>query len=124
MCSFRREQKRAERGARAARLKIALKEVEQESAREGERSDRRKKESISGGEVGTANKHSQSLTSLCVMLYRAEKPSFATAMSVWKERDSRPEDDWISGGIFVPQYRPIRGATADTQIKHVIFHYF
>lgn len=26
--------------------------------------------------------HSQSLTSLCVMLYRAEKPSLATAMSV------------------------------------------
>ena len=61
--------------------------------------------------------HSQSLTSLCVMLYRAEKPSLATAMSVWKERDSRPEDDWISGGIFVPQYRPIRGATANTQIN-------
>lgn len=34
-------------------------------------------------------------------------------MSVWKERDSRPEEDWISGGIFVPQYRPIRGDTAD-----------
>lgn len=51
------------------------------------------------------------------MLYRAEKPSLATAMSVWKDRDSRPEDDWISGGIFVPQYRPIRGATADVQIK-------
>ncbi|TNN57564.1 hypothetical protein EYF80_032230 [Liparis tanakae] len=37
------------------------------------------------------------------VLTRAEKPSLATAMSVWKERDSRPEDDWISGGIFVPQ---------------------
>lgn len=47
--------------------------------------------------------HSLSLTSLRVMLYRAEKPSLATAMSVWKERDSRPEDDWISGGILVPQ---------------------
>lgn len=48
-------------------------------------------------------------------------------MSVWKERDSRPEEDWISGGIFVPQYRPIRGDTADAhthtqkQIKLVCF---
>lgn len=45
------------------------------------------------------------------MLYRAEKPSLATAMSVWKESDRRPVEDWISGGIFVPQYRPIRGPT-------------
>lgn len=32
-------------------------------------------------------------------------------MSVWKESDRRPVEDWISGGIFVPQYRPIRGPT-------------
>jgi len=32
-------------------------------------------------------------------------------MSVWKESDKRPVEDWISGGIFVPQYRPIRGPT-------------
>ena len=56
--------------------------------------------------------YSLSVTSLCVMLYRAEKPSLATAMSVWKDRDRIPVDDWISGGILVPQYRPIRGPTA------------
>lgn len=44
-----------------------------------------------------------SLTSLCVMLYRAEKPSLATAMSVWKARDRIPVEDWISGGTLVPQ---------------------
>lgn len=38
-------------------------------------------------------------------------------MSVWKERDSRPEDDWISGGIFVPQYRPIRGDATEKKQK-------
>lgn len=51
------------------------------------------------------------------MLYRAEKPSLATAMSVWKDKDSRPDEDWISGGILVPQYRPIRGDTAMTQTE-------
>lgn len=54
-----------------------------------------------------------SLTSLWVMLYRAEKPSLATAMSVWKDRERIPVDDWISGGTMVPQYRPIRGPTVN-----------
>jgi len=45
------------------------------------------------------------------MLYRAEKPSLATAMSVWKDSERIPVDDWISGGTLIPQYRPIRGPT-------------
>lgn len=47
------------------------------------------------------------------MLYRAEKPSLATAMSVWKDRERIPVDDWISGGTLVPQYRPITGPTVN-----------
>lgn len=56
-----------------------------------------------------------SLTSLCVMLYRAENPSLATAMSVWKDRERIPVDEWISGGTLVPQYRPIRGPTVESK---------
>lgn len=59
-----------------------------------------------------------SLTSLCVMLYRAEKPSLATAMSVWKDRERIPVDEWISGGTLVPQYRPIRGPTVESKNWH------
>lgn len=60
-----------------------------------------------------------SLTSLCVMLYRAEKPSLATAMSVWKDRERIPVDEWISGGTLVPQYRPIRGPTVERKKKQL-----
>ena len=48
----------------------------------------------------------------------------ATAMSVWKDSDRAPVDDWISGGTRVPQYRPIRGPTENTRQEggHPVSH--